>query len=148
MMNWIQHKCCPAVTGRVRGHRCVQMMKWGFKGAVLTDFASGQSQMDIKQMVYAGGDMWLDTITPDKWYDKADDLDVYQLQESAKHILYTVANSNAMNGMGEEAEVETHMATWKKVLIGADIAIAVLLILWGIFAILKNRKQIYFNKTE
>lgn len=38
--------------------------EWGFKGAVLTDFASGQSQMDIKQMVYAGGDMWLDAITP------------------------------------------------------------------------------------
>ena len=97
--------------------------------------------MDIKQMVYAGGDMWLDTITPNKWYDKADALDVYQLQESAKHMLYTVAKSNAMNGMGEDTVTETHMATWKVVLIVVDIVIVVLLILWGVLAFVKSKKM-------
>ena len=92
-------------------------------------------------MIYAGGDMWLDTITPDKWFDKADDLDVYQLQESGKHILYTVANSNAMNGMGEDTVTETHMASWRITMIIADIVIAALLILWIVIVIYKSRKK-------
>ncbi len=114
--------------------------EWGFDGAVITDFASGQSQMDLQQMVYAGGDMWLDTITPSKWYASASDTDVYQMQESVKHMLYTVANSNAMNGLGDGASVETRMATWRIVLYSADGVIAVFLIAWGIWAILRTKQ--------
>lgn len=106
--------------------------EWGFDGAVLTDFASGQSQMDIKQMVYAGGDMWLDTVTPAKWYSKADALDVYMMQESVRHILYTVANSNVMNGIGEGAVTQTYMAYWRIVLIVADVVIGLALVIWGL----------------
>ena len=114
--------------------------EWGFEGAVLTDFASGQSQMDLRQMVYAGGDMWLDTVTPAKWYSKADALDVYQMQESVKHILYTVANSNAMNGLGDGAVTQTYMAWWRIALIAADVVIGLALLLWGAAVWLPRRK--------
>lgn len=115
--------------------------EWGFDGAIITDFASGQSQMDIKQMVYAGGDMWLDTVTPAKWYSKADALDVYQMQESVKHIMYTVANSNAMNGLGEGAVTQTYMAYWRIALIAADAVIGAALLIWGILVWLPARKK-------
>ena len=109
--------------------------EWGFKGMVLTDFATGQSHMNSEQMVYAGGDAWLDTISPTSWYSKSDDLDVYVLQEALLHILYTVANSNAMNGLGEGAIYSTQMAYWRIVLIVADVVIGVALVVWGVFAV-------------
>lgn len=113
----------------------------GFDGAVITDFASGQAQMDLQQMVYAGGDMWLDAITPSKWYSKASALDVYQMQESVKHMLYMTANSNAMNGLGEDAVVQTRTATWRLVMYGADAAVGVLLIVWGVLAIAATKRR-------
>lgn len=115
--------------------------EWGFKGAVICDFASGQSHMDFKQMVYAGGDLWLDTIQPATWYSADNALDVYMLQESAKHVLYTVANSNAMNGIGEGTLYETRMAYWRIVLIAADVAICTALAVWGAFAIRASVKK-------
>ena len=120
--------------------------EWGFRGAVVTDFASGQSQMDIRQMVYAGGDMWFDTITPSKWYDKASDLDTYLLQESGKHILYMVANSNAMNGLGdsesESVVTETRTAPWRTVLYGADAVVAVALIAWTAAVFIRRKRRV------
>ena len=115
--------------------------EWGFNGAVITDFASGQAQMDLQQMVYAGGDMWLDTITPSKWYSKASALDVYQMQESVKHMLYMTANSNAMNGLGEGTVVQTRTATWRLVMYGADAAVGVLLVVWGVAAIAATKRR-------
>ena len=114
--------------------------EWGFDGAVITDFASGQSQMDLQQMVYAGGDMWLDTVSPSKWYEKADALDTYQLQESAKHILYMVANSNAMNGLSDGVEIETKPAYWRLTLQYTNIGIPVILLLWAALYALRNPK--------
>ena len=105
--------------------------EWGFQGAVITDFATGQSQMNLQQMVYAGGDMWLDVVSPSKWFDIASSLDTYLLQESTKHILYMVANSNAMNGIGDGVAVSIKMAYWKIILIAVDILIPVLLFLWA-----------------
>lgn len=115
--------------------------EWGFDGAVQTDFASGQSQMDLQQMVYAGGDMWLDTITPAKWFSKADALDVYLMQESVRRILYTVANSNAMNGIGEGAVTQTYMAYWRIALIAADVVIALTLAVWGLRVWLPRKRK-------
>ncbi|MBR1813819.1 MAG: hypothetical protein IJ773_08365 [Lachnospiraceae bacterium] len=105
--------------------------EWGFKGTVICDFASGQGHMDFCQMVYAGGDLWLDTIAPEKWYDTANPMDVYVLQESIKHVLYTVANSNAMAGLGEGVVYETHMAYWRIGLIILDVVVILLLAVWG-----------------
>ena len=109
--------------------------EWGFRGTVICDFASGQSHMDFEQQIYAGGDTWLDTITLSKWYDANDALDVYVLQEAMKHCLYTVANSCAMNGLGEGATYQTSMAYWRIVLIVIDVVVPVGLAVWGFFAI-------------
>ena len=109
--------------------------EWGFDGVAICDFASGQGHMSMEQMVYAGGDTWLDTIKPSDWFDKNDSLDVYVMQEAAKHVLYAVVNSNAMNGMGEGVIYETHLAYWRIMLIVIDIVVPVGLAVWGFFAI-------------
>lgn len=115
--------------------------EWGFSGTIISDFASGQSHMSLRQQLYAGGDIWLDTIMPDKFFDKNNALDVYVLQESMKHVLYTIANSNAMRGMGSTATVVTKTAYWRIALTAADIAIPVLCAAWGICVWRRGRKK-------
>ena len=115
--------------------------EWGFKGTVICDFASGQSHMSIEQQLYAGADLWLDTIAPTKFFDSSDAMDVYVMQESMKHVLYTIANSNALNGLGSTAVVTTKMAYWRICLIAADIAIPVCLLAWGAFVWLRSGKK-------
>lgn len=119
--------------------------EWGFNGTAICDFASNQPHMDMKQMVYAGGDTWLDTIMPSAWFDKSNTVDVYVMQEAVKHVLYTVVNSNAMNGIGEGVIYKTQMAYWRLTLIVTDVAAAVGVIAWGasvtIIAIGKAKAQ-------
>ena len=115
--------------------------EWGFHGTVISDFASGQSHMSLKQQLYAGGDLWLDTIMPTKFFDKNNALDVYVLQESMKHVLYTVANSNIMRGMGSSATVVTKTAYWRIALIAVDVALPAALAAWGIVVWARARKK-------
>lgn len=115
--------------------------EWGFKGAVISDYATAQSQMDIKQQLYAGADMWLDDIAPTNTLRKTNATDVCVLQESVKRILYTVVNSNAMNGYGEGITNTTGMAPWRIVLIVVDVLVPVGLAVWGFFAIYKTLKK-------
>lgn len=116
--------------------------EWGFNGTALCDFASNQPHMDMKQMVYAGGDTWLDTIMPSNWFDKNNTVDVYVAQEAVKHVLYTVVNSNAMNGIGEGVIYKTSMAIWRIVLIVVDVVLVAGVIGWGVPVILKAVKKV------
>ena len=56
--------------------------EWGFEGTVICDFASGQSHMDLIQMLYAGGDLWLDTLAPSNSLSSGNAADVYGVQEA------------------------------------------------------------------
>ncbi len=114
--------------------------EWGFHGCVITDFATG-GYMNNKQMTYAGGDLFLQNVGSNDWLDKNSKTDVYVLKNAAKNYLYIVANSNAMNGLGEGATYTTEMAAWKKIVIAADCALAVGLALWGVFAIRGAKKK-------
>ena len=108
--------------------------EWGFVGVVISDFSVNIDYMDTKQMAYAGGDVNLTNLDA-KWVDTNSKTDVYILKQCAKNYLYVIANSNAMNGIDADSEYTTHMATWKKVVIGIDCALAAALVVWGIFAI-------------
>ena len=74
--------------------------EWGFNGFVLTDYWEG-NYMDGMQMLGAGGDAMLISAANDssRVQDKDSNMTQTLLRNSAKHILYTVANSSAMNGV-------------------------------------------------
>ena len=116
--------------------------EWGMKGFVLTDF-SGNSAFsaagiylktyDVAWGVLAGTNSW--DSSADQWTDDllklyADDPAIVSaLRESAHRILYTVANSNAMNGISSSAKIETITPWWKTALMAADIAVGALTLL-------------------
>ncbi len=68
--------------------------EWGFKGAVLTDYADHQTFMNGDQMLRAGGDLWMDgyqnngllRYTTSVAYNA-------KLREASKHVIYMWANA-------------------------------------------------------
>ena len=112
--------------------------EWGFRGTVISDFTSG-SYMNARQMAYAGGDLNLNNQSKYVWSDfNASDLnDVDVLRKCAKNVLYTVLNSNAMNG----EIVGYKLPVWQVILIVVDCAIVAGFVVWGFFAIRKSLKN-------
>ena len=112
--------------------------EWGFRGTVISDFTSG-SYMNARQMAYAGGGLNLNNQSKYVWSDfNASDLnDVDVLRKCAKNVLYTVLNSNAMNG----EIVGYKLPVWQVILIVVDCAIVAGFVVWGFFAIRKSLKN-------
>ena len=108
--------------------------EWGFRGLVICDYKT-ERYMDSRQMLYAGNDLILTSTGDLMWtdVDANSAKDVTILRQSAKNILYAVANSNSIqiNIIGYQTE------WWVTLIIALDVVIPVLLAAWGVFAIMK-----------
>ncbi len=117
--------------------------EWGFKGTVICDFNTIPQYMNPRQMFYAGGDLDLATLQTSMWEDcdPSETGDAVILRQAAKNILYSFVNSNAMNA----AVVGYMQPLWVEYLYIIDAVLAVLLLLWGVaalvFSIQRNRKM-------
>lgn len=105
--------------------------EWGFRGMVITDFNT-IDYLNTKQMAYAGGDLNLIALTGTKlWADEADTGDMIVLKQCAKNILYTVANSNYMNG----DVIGYKLPIWEIILFIVEAVVAAGLLVYGFFVI-------------
>ncbi len=118
--------------------------EWGFRGLVICDYKTDNSFMFSRQMLYAGNDLILASLTNLMWQDSdpesAEDLTI--LRQASKNILYTVANSNSVN----VEIVGYRMEWWIALTIAVDCIAAVGLGVWGFFVIRKGLKAA--DKTE
>ncbi len=127
--------------------------EWGFEGAVITDWTSGQASigsMNVVQGVRAGNDLWLCPYTT-SWtsncLSKTDAVDMYCARQATHDILYmTVDTRNTFNNydadeddvyaaagvIGFKNEV---FAWWKPVLYVFDGVVAVGLVVWLVFIV-------------
>ncbi|MBR1813815.1 MAG: glycoside hydrolase family 3 protein [Lachnospiraceae bacterium] len=110
--------------------------EWGFRGAVITDYNLCE-YMPADQMIRAGGDL---NLTQDKkpMYSGISDTQVSLMRQATKDVLYTIAQTNAMNGHGQGVVWGTVQPMWVTVLLLVDIIMAVGLAIWGVFAIRKS----------
>lgn len=104
--------------------------EFGMKGIVLTDFSNSNNYMDVVQGVVAGGNAW-DANDANKWPAKLkeykDNATVCNaMRDASKHILYTVANSNAMNGVSENVQIVEVRAWWQTAILVLDVVFGVL----------------------
>lgn len=93
--------------------------EWGFNGWILTDNANTATFMGARQMLEAGGDSKLTTQDQSAmWTFDKDDPTEYALgRQAMHHLLFTVANSHAMDGSMPGATLKTHarpttIVTW------------------------------------
>ena len=95
----------------------------------------------------AGSDIWdspdptIHTTLAPKYENDA--YIVTQMRESMHNILYTVVNSNAMNGWSANDRLQTITPWWKTALIALDTVLAVLcaLCIWRLVVAIKRKKN-------
>ena len=117
--------------------------EWGFNGFIITDANSHLGRMDARQMIEAGGSGSLRYLKDTQFiFDKDSISDYHYGREAAHSILYTIANSKAMNGAMPGSTL-TGMATDKKFRILLTIVPALLLVffVYRIFRVWKPSKR-------
>ncbi len=69
--------------------------EWGFKGAILTDYADNHVFMNGDQMLRAGGDLWMDGYLDNGSFKQETDSNAYKqaLRRASKDVLYMYLNA-------------------------------------------------------
>ncbi len=112
--------------------------EWGFQGFVITDF-NLYDFMYTNQGLAAGSDLMLTFDAMKTIEDNKSATAVTDMRQATKNILFTVANSNAMNGIAPGTIITYKAAPWETGLLVANIAIGVL-VLGLIYRVMKKRK--------
>ncbi|MFV0428537.1 MAG: glycoside hydrolase family 3 C-terminal domain-containing protein [Arachnia sp.] len=123
----------PLMTNVLRG-------EWGFEGFAISDF-NLYPYMNPNQGIDAGTDLTL-TFEPSKsFFDDRSDKAVSDIRNATHHILFTVANSNAMNEMAPGVTVEYTPPTWYYIQIGATILLGALILLAAVMVVRRVRRH-------
>ena len=113
--------------------------EWGFHGFVITDYGI-KNYLNADQMLRAGGDLSLAQFRAPSSMSTATDISV--IRKAAKNILYTVANSNALNSVSSDTVITYSKPMWEKLLVGGVATICTLLALWCICTWVKAAKKV------
>lgn len=124
--------------------------EWGFVGSVITDFNLPEyAYMIVDRMIRAGGDISLSQDKqPSTGAAALTATQVTALRNASHNILYTIVNSNAMNGYGEGVVFRNTIPAWVEFMIWVDAAIIVVLAVWGVFAVRISLKKMKDGNVE
>jgi beta-glucosidase len=114
--------------------------EWGFEGFAISDF-NLYPYMNPNQSISAGTDLTL-TFQPSKSFqDSTSAKAVTDIRTATHNILFTVANSNAMNGLAPGATVSYTPPTWVYIQIGASILIGLLVVAGALMVVRRVRRH-------
>lgn len=113
--------------------------EWGFEGFAISDF-NLYPYMNPNQGISAGTDLTL-TFQPSKSFSDTGSANaVSDIRNATHNILFTVANSNAMNGLAPGATVAYTPPVWVYVQIVATVVLGALVI-FGIFMVWRRVRR-------
>ena len=128
--------------------------EWGMDGFALTDFSGNSAfaaygitmkSFDVAWGLLAGTDSWdssAEQWTTDLLTLYQGDPDITQAMRQASHrILYTVANSNAMNGFTADTHIVAVTPWWQIALIALDVVLGVVTVVFIVKLVLAVRKK-------
>lgn len=115
--------------------------EWAFNGLVMTDNANTGVFMDGYQMTESGADVKLTSLPASARYDfdKNDGATYYYARQAMHRMLYTIANSKAMNGAMPGSVITDGTRVTTKIMRTVDIVFG-LLILFEIYKIFRLYK--------
>ncbi|MBP3879823.1 MAG: glycoside hydrolase family 3 C-terminal domain-containing protein [Lachnospiraceae bacterium] len=115
----------------------------GMRGMSITDFSGLSQYMDVADGLIGGSDIWDSPMpmihTAAAGQMAGDPYMVTEMREAMHRILYTVANSNAMNGWNSETHIEPNTPWWQLAIYGL-IGVSALLTVLSVFMLVKNIK--------
>lgn len=131
--------------------------EWGMDGFALTDFSGNSAfaayglflkTFDVAHGVLNGTNGWDSSAT--QWTDdlnnlyKGDPAVTAAMRDATHRILYTVANSHAMNGIGPDTRIVKVTPWWQTALIVLDAVLGLLTAACVVMLVLKirNRKKV------
>ncbi|MFN3865427.1 MAG: glycoside hydrolase family 3 C-terminal domain-containing protein [Demequina sp.] len=118
----------------------VLRQEWGFEGFAISDF-NLYPYMNPNEGIHAGTDLTL-TFQPSKSFgDTSSAKAVTDIRNASHNLLYTVANSNAMNGLAPGATVEYTPPTWVYIQIIATVVIGLALVGAVVMMVLRVRRH-------
>lgn len=113
--------------------------EWGFEGFAISDF-NLYPYMNPNEGIHAGTDLTL-TFQPSKSFgDTSSAKAVTDIRNATHNILFTVANSNAMNGLAPGATVDYTPPAWVYWQIGITIAVG-LAVVGGLVLIVRRVRR-------
>ncbi|WP_417802381.1 glycoside hydrolase family 3 N-terminal domain-containing protein, partial [Thermophilibacter provencensis] len=127
--------------------------EWGMDGFAITDFSGNSAfaaygiklrSFDVAHGVLAGTDMWDSSAT--QWTDDLNQLYaedpsiVSAMRESSHRILYTVANSSAMNGIDADTRI-VEVTPWWQIALPALVVVILVLAVLSIARLVKGVKM-------
>lgn len=115
--------------------------EWNFHGAVVTDLFMSKSKTERDMIMRAGSDMYM-IQAPGYNASDYDSATARSAMRTAIHnIAYMTVNSNAMNGITPGSTLRLTLSPWKKLLIGADAIVALVVVLMIACMVLRSRDE-------
>ncbi len=122
--------------------------EWGMDGFALTDYSNSGNTYDIFLGIMAGTDSWdcsaegVGTrVNKLLNYDITQDPALaHRMREATHRVLYTVANSAAMNGVAPSSKIVSVIPWWRALIYGVGV-VGVLGLAASIFMIVKTKKK-------
>ena len=125
--------------------------EWGMRGFALTDYSTSGTTYNVFLGLLAGTDSW-DCSSADNWTKRLLQKEseatpelVCAMRQATHRILYTVANSNAMNGIASGDKVVKVTPWWQMAIYALIVVTAILSV---VFLILMIRGIMAWKKAK
>lgn len=115
--------------------------EWGFLGSVITDYNSS-TFMHVEQGVSNGNDLMLANAStlPTRFADVNNPSTVKVMRQAVKNSIYTIVNSNAVNGKSSSTVISYGISPWKIWLAAVDVVMVLIITALTVVYIIKKRR--------
>lgn len=124
--------------------------EWGFIGCIITDNAGLPYYMEIKAGLQAGTDLWMNNNETRYLIEgfESDPQIMTYLRNASHNVLYSIANSAAMNGLSTNSRIVSIIPTWMWWMISLDVFVGLLVVAGVVWVVVRCKRHPEWDKTS